>query len=389
MMTDLVLRVDTRAGAQLPKITRRASVASVLAATFVAAFLVTPSAALADTTDHDPSTWQVQPAGENGPSEQPYFVLDAAPGATLHEAAAITNLSEHEITVRLFATDALNAASGDFDLLPSSEQPQDIGAWTTMDAGTVAPDGSVTIPARSRLTVPFTIVIPANATPGDHVGGVVGSMTSLRTSETGEQVLMDARVAARIYLAVGGELVPRVQVGNVRAERTGDWWNPFDGTLRVTWTATNTGNLRLAGVQEVSVRGPFGWDLGTAAASDLSELLPGSSAEQSVTLNGIPAAGLLTVAGVVQPVDQTARLTGPLNAVPFSGTVVAVPWAAVIALLVLAAIVWLIVASVRRRRAAVRALRDQITALERASATSTIGETVSTVASGGPSSGPS
>lgn len=337
--------------------------ALALAAALLSSFAV-PAVAATPPDEAEPTTWQVQPTGPDGPGQRAYFVLEADPGTTVHDMVAITNLSQRDVTMRVFASDAFNAVSGEFDLLATAENPVDVGAWTTIDPASVAADGTITVPARSRLSLPFSIEIPANATPGDHVGGIVTSVPTVRTAENGEQVLVDARVAARVYLAVPGDLVPRLQVGDVRAERTGEWWNPFAGEVEVTWTVTNTGNVRLAGSQEVSVAGPFGLARVAITADALSEVLPGNSVEQTVTLSGVPAAGLLTIDGTLQPVDTTGRVANAINPVPFGGTLTAVPWAALGVLLVLALITWLIVRSVRRRRAAIRALHAEVAALK-------------------------
>ncbi|QAY71274.1 WxL protein peptidoglycan domain-containing protein [Xylanimonas protaetiae] len=357
----------------------RTIVRRTLAPTFAvaAALLALAAPAVADDTpaaEPAPTTWQVAPSGQGGPGQRPYFVLEAAPGAVVSDVVGITNLSTQEITLRVFATDARTAASGDFDLLASAQEPQDVGAWTTFDSPDVAPDGTLTLPARSRVDVPFHITIPANATPGDHVGGIVTSLPSVRTTGTGEQVVVDARVAARTYLSVTGDLVPRLQVGDVRAHRTGSFWNPFDGDVEVTWTVTNTGNLRLTGTQHVAVDGVLGWGAADAAGPALPELLPGSAVEQTATLHGVPAAVLLTLTGSLQPVDATGRVAA-VTAVPFTATLHAFPWVALLALALLAALGWLVVRAVRRRRATARQVAEL---QERLAAAASGGDTAET-----------
>lgn len=340
---------------------RRAAPALALAFALLLPTLSAQPALAAD----DPTTWQVQPAGADGPDDRGAFVLAGEPGATLQDTVAVTNVSTHPITLRVLGSDAFTTSSGEFDLLPTATAPADVGSWITFAPGVLAGDGSVTIPARSRLSLPFAVAIPVDATPGDHAGGIVTSMSALG-ADGGQQVVVDARIASRIYLTVGGELQPRMQVSDVHATRSGPWWNPFDGSVEVSWTITNTGNVRLAGSQRVTVAGPFGWGGTTASVPDLPEVLPGGSVTQSTVIDAVPALGVIDATGSLQPVDGTGRVAEALAAVTFQTTLIAVPWIVVAAVLVLAVAAWLIVRASRRRRARMRALAAELDALRAA-----------------------
>jgi membrane protein implicated in regulation of membrane protease activity len=117
----------------------------------------------------------------------------------------------------------------------------------------------------------------------------------------------------------------------------------------VTYTVRNTGNVRLAAHQAVSVRDAFGGTAKVAKVRDLPELLPGDAVTMTTTATGVFPAfrDTTTVTVDPQPVRgdvQFRILPRVTRTVAFS----AVPWALLAVLLVLAgaATVWL----VRRRR---------------------------------------
>src|SRR5690606_6415897 len=64
--------------------------------------------------------------------------------------------------------------------------------------------------------------------------------------------------------------------------------NPFgSGRATVSYTVTNTGNVRAGGEQVVSVRGLFGITGREAALDDLPELLPGASIDVEVVIDEV------------------------------------------------------------------------------------------------------
>lgn len=60
------------------------------------------------------------------------------------------------------------------------------------------------MPAGKRADIPFEFKVPANATPGDHIGGLVASVRQTEESADGQRPEVERRVAARVYLRVTG-----------------------------------------------------------------------------------------------------------------------------------------------------------------------------------------
>lgn len=266
-------------------------------------------------------TWSVQPADRDGADGRASFDYQLAAGESVTDYAQVNNFGDAPLRLRVYSHDALNTPAGAFTLQPADQEPEDVGAWVNLDK-------QLTVPAGDSEVVRFTLAVPDNATPGDHPGGIVASTTSEATDEKGNPVLVDHRVGARIYLRVAGELAPALQVTRLDADYGRSWWQPFTtGTTTVTYTVTNTGNVRLTGTQQVTVTGLFGWGSRTVKLTDLPEILPGQS---------------ITIAGEVDGVWPLLRMSTdvslqPANPPPFANdpspspasarvTVWAMPW---------------------------------------------------------------
>ncbi|MEH0970756.1 DUF916 domain-containing protein [Micromonospora sp. CPCC 205546] len=297
-------------------------------------------------------TWGVAPSSANGPNGRPAFTYKLDPGATLTDHVAVTNHSPRPLTLSLYASDAFTTAQGGFDLLAGARQPTDVGSWVRLTRRTL------TIPATSRLDVPFTLAVPRDATPGDHAGGIVASLAATTPDAQGNQVAVDHRVGARIHLRVTGELRPALTVEDLRVRHTGSP-HPFaGGTLTVTLTVRNTGNVRLVGRPTLRATGPFGLGRRSVDAAALPEILPGGELTTTVRMTGVAPLFRLTATAAVTPAAVGDQVLDPPPAVDAArASVWAVPWSqsALAALLVLAG--WALVATRRRRaRQIVRAV---------------------------------
>lgn len=261
-------------------------------------------------------TWGIQPAAADGAATRPSFAYTLDPGALVEDAVRITNFSDVEVTLRISSHDAFNTASGGFDVLTAVVDSIDVGSWITL-----ATD-ELTIPARGQIDVPFRTTVPSNATPGDHAGGIVASMLVERVQPDGSTVAVDNRVGARVYVRVTGPERPALVVSALETRFDGEGVLGTGGAVTVTYTVRNTGNMRLAGEQELVASGLFGIGRREVALGPIPELLPGGEFADTVTIDGVRPLGRLTAKVELRPSEPA------LERVSASASQWAVPWRA-------------------------------------------------------------
>lgn len=192
------------------------------------------------------SGWTVRPAG-GGSGGRPYAYLEGTPEAVLQDRISVTNPARAPLTVRL---------RGDGRA----------GPWLRFAAETV------TVPARTRADVPFTLAVPVNATPGDLAGEIVAAAGG------GEEKRVPVRVR------VGGPTLAALTVEDVEvAGRT------------VRYALVNRGNVPLRPRLAVRADGVFGELLDRPARPLDLELAPGRRVELTEPWSDAPELDSVTV----------------------------------------------------------------------------------------------
>ena len=286
----------------------------------------------------DVPKWSVQPATATGLSGKSEFVFEGQPGQQFDEFVALSNLGDKQLSFTVYATDAYTGGDGSFALLPLLEQPKKLGTWLAM------PPRSYAVGPGKRVIIPVKLVIPANATPGDHAAGIVASVTEEVTSPEGKKVNIDKRVGTRVYVRVAGAVQPSFAADNVQLRYGGGL---FSGDMTVTYTLRNTGNIRVHGDSRIEVTGPFGIKLGASEKREVPDLLPGAEVTVTSKVSGVAPLGQLSAAVVVNPVSSE----GLLPTASRSASMWVAPWAYAAILVLLIALIVALVWFVRRRRA--------------------------------------
>lgn len=272
------------------------------------------------------------PAGADGnPDGRTRFSYAADPGQQIADNYLVRNAGSTRQSYTILSTDAFNDDSGEFALLETDAQAADIGNWVQFENGTNRLSFELA-PGESRV-VPFTVVIPAEATPGDHAGGIAASVKS-----PSGQVTVDRRLGTRMYLRVSGDIQAGLSLAGLKASYLGDWWNPFTGAVRVHYTVENTGNIALASNITVGARTWFGIQAGGEQGDGIPELLPGSTRTFETDLTGIASWGYLhpwvKLNPFVEGDDETKRM--PISATSRDTILIAPPWVLLIALALIA-----------------------------------------------------
>src|SRR5207245_4589025 len=95
-----------------------------------------------------------------------YFVYSLPPGSVQQGGVIISNSGTAAGSVKLFAADATTGRTTGTVYL-TDRKAQRVGAWITLSTTTL------TLKPGQHQTVHFTVRVPANAGPGQWVGGIV------------------------------------------------------------------------------------------------------------------------------------------------------------------------------------------------------------------------
>jgi len=282
-------------------------------------------------------SWSVTPATDKAPDSRELFAYGTLkPGTTISDHVAVLNRSAQSVAFSIYATDASGTtANGALTLLPANNKPTDIGSWATFP-GHVSQLTTI-IPGGKGIIEPFTLTVPRRATPGDHIGGMIASVGVPHRNAAGQMVTLYQRIAVPIELRVAGKLHAALRVDSVSVGFSNPV-NPFGGgSVTVSYSVTNTGNVKLTGTQVVSVSGSLAGST-TVRAPKLPTVLPGDSIQYTVSAKGLYPAGSVAAHITVTPgwPANTTALPTPLTLASASSSMFAVPWALIVLIILLA-----------------------------------------------------
>jgi len=295
-------------------------------------------------------TWGVRTASNDNGTDRQNFSYTLDPGGSVTDAVIVSNHDSEPLALDVYAADGFTTTSGQLDLVTKDTESVDVGAWSAVGAA------QVQIPAGETVEIPFTVTIPADATPGDYAGGI---LTSLPQPGQEQGVNVDRRLGIRMHVRVTGELAPGLTVEKMQVDYAGTL-NPFGtGDATVTYTVHNTGNVRLAAGQSIRVAGPFGLLPSTVdTVEPVPELLPGESWDVTASVGGIVPAFWLSATSVLSPeLAVVAGATPGLEAVEASTGTWTIPWSLLVLLLLTVAAA-IAARLLLRRRSRQRRLRE-------------------------------
>lgn len=279
----------------------------------------------------------IGPANTKGIDGRPYLNYLVSPGSTLVDRVGIINLATRPVTLNLYVVDATVDAGGAFGYLPKAAPRTDAATWIVTDNEGHQP--TITLPPRSTLVVPVTITVPRDASPGDHAAGIITSEISKVTSTNGERVDFEQRLALRTFIRVSGPLHAALAIENLRARYHSTFDPVGGGSVTMSYTIRNTGNVRIGSHQQVSVTGLFGSKSQTLA--DVPLLLPHTYVNVSVTIRGVFPGVLLHARVSLHPLSVAGDVNPSMpSQIVRSVGVWAIPWVllAIILIVVLAGI---------------------------------------------------
>jgi Bacterial protein of unknown function (DUF916) len=303
-----------------------------------------PLAARLGSAGPGPTKWSVHPSGAKALDARVRFSYTGVePGAQISDYVAVTNESQHSQVFAVYASDAYTTSTGAYDLLPAGQRSVKAGAWIRLAKS------SVNLPPHDQAIIPFTLTVPPNIAPGDYSAGIVAQITI-----PGKGARVDERIGARVYVRVSGALRPSLGVGGLLTSYQGNANPVGGGNATVTYTITNTGNVRLGYAQQVTISGWFG--SATVHPPPLAQLLPGDSIALHATVPDVWPAGPLTAKVTLTALSVAGTTSPPAPVSDESYSLFEFPWPQLVALVLLALLGLAVWWGVRRRRAHIAAL---------------------------------
>lgn len=301
----------------------RITAAATLNAVLVTVVTLVAASTFATADDDPPAgrdvvSWGISPAGADAPDQRPYIAYQVDPGSVVYDHVAVLNIDDQPIDLAVYTGDSVQGADGGLAVRTHQEQNLDAGRWIAVDGpGAVQVGPQVKGKGFGYEIVPVTMTIPPDAPPGDHVGAVVASLTSVGQGGAGSPALaFEQRVALTVYVRVAGRLSPGLVVDDLQArwQRTGSLGQ---GAVTVTYSLRNTGNVLYGVEPSVRVAGIGGLGATKVAGKKVTNLLPGGEVTQTVTVENVWALGPTTVtvdAKAVAPSTGTDPAIGAVRA---------------------------------------------------------------------------
>jgi hypothetical protein len=281
------------------------------------------------------------PASAKAIDGRPYFAWAATPDAALTDHVAIINFGSVPVTLQVFATNAVSLAQGATGFENRGQSHGGLASWITLHF----PNGSSTLQLKphAKEIVPITLQVPRNATPGDHVGAIIASLTSTIVSKNHAKVHLVQQVAARVVLRVSGKLRPLLTVSGLRVTYDDRLSPASSGVATLHFNVVNSGNLLLGGKPVVTISGLFGTTETASRLVTVPIMLPGGSDNEAVTIPGVYPQFLMNAKVTITPTVVTGQYDTGLSKYSASQSFWAIPiiLLAIIVVLILAAGAWI------------------------------------------------
>ncbi len=167
-----------------------------------------------------------------------HFQYAVRPGAAVNDSVDVVNLTDEAHTYHVYGADLIQGADGSLAPNFPADRQGDAGAWIHLSTG------SVSLGPKGIQKVAFTVNVPEDASPGDHLGAVVASF--MPPAKPGV-IVVESRVALMVRVRIPGVarldgVVGRLRVGRGR------------GARRFSVEVRNTGNLLLTTLGKIEVK---------------------------------------------------------------------------------------------------------------------------------------
>lgn len=165
----------------------------------------------------------------DNPRTQSIFLYTLKGGQTKTDQIFLSNASNEEQTVKLYAVDGVVTNTGSYTCEQEAESRDDIGGWIKLSKN------EVTLGANDTMNLDFTVTVPTDASVGEHNGCIAIQRKDDAGTPSGN-LRIHTRQAVRVAVIVPGNIYRNVEISafSVTADNAGQ---------NYAVTLKNTGNV--------------------------------------------------------------------------------------------------------------------------------------------------
>jgi hypothetical protein len=175
----------------------------------------------------------------------------ANPGDVLNEEVKITNVSGEDKEYFIYKRDIIGVEDGGVPLF--AEEGAEKTGFEITEWVSITPE-PITVKANETVTLPITITVPQNASPGSHFGGVFVSLEPPKMRQMGAGVGYE--VATILSIRINGDVIDDARVRSFSTDKL------FYSTKNVNFAAKieNQGNILIRPRGPLEIKSMLGGD---------------------------------------------------------------------------------------------------------------------------------
>lgn len=140
-----------------------------------------------------------------------HFSYAVPPGASLTDSVVITALGTRAESINVYAVDMISSTTGGgFAPAQRYAKTLGVGSWIHLSRNRIS------VPGNRSTGVTFSLHVPADAVPGDHLGAIIASTLG---SPGPSGLRVERRLALTVDVRVLGKILPGLKLTDVRYDQ--------------------------------------------------------------------------------------------------------------------------------------------------------------------------
>jgi len=218
----------------------------------------------------------------DNPRTQSIFIYTLESGKTKSDQLYLSNGSDTDQVVQLYAVDGTVSNTGAFTCEQEVEPRDDMGKAIQLSKN------EVTVPANGNLLVDFTVTVPNKSDVGEHDGCIVIQKKEDTTQQQTGSIQVHTRTAVRVVVIVPGDIHREIGITDFTAASSFKKGQKTYIGPQVSFGLKNSGNVSADVAVIVHIRDLFGNEMVAPGASGQKAFFSGQYpviADSTFTVN--------------------------------------------------------------------------------------------------------